>query len=313
MQTILGSGGVIGIELAKALPEYTTKIRLVSRNPQKINETDELFKADLTRHQEVMKAVEGSEIVYLTVGLPYNTKIWQQTWPVIMKNVIGACIAHQAKLVFFDNIYMYAPDKLDPITEELPINPKSKKGTIRAGLVHMIWAAVEKEGLNAVIARAADFYGPSIKDVSILTEVVFSPLSKGKKASWMGSPKFKHSFTYTPDAGKATALLGNSPEAYGETWHLPTAPNPFTGEEWVKTIAGEFGVKPRFQVASKPIVRIMGLFQPVMRELYEMLYQYDRDYVFSSDKFEKKFGMKPTPYMEGIKEIIRFDYQNPKS
>lgn len=308
MQTILGSGGAIGKELARALPGYTDQIRLVSRNPEKINKGDELFKADLVNPDEVMNAVEGSEVVYLTVGLPYKTKVWQQTWPVIMQNVISACIHHRAKLVFFDNIYMYAPDQLDPITEDLPIRPASKKGKVRAELVRMIWSAVEKEGLNALIARSADFYGPGIKDTSVLTEVVFNPLSKGKKANWLGSAKYKHSFTYTPDAGKATALLGNKPEAYGETWHLPTAKDPFTGREWVEQIAREMGIVPKLRVASKGIVRIIGIFNPVMKELVEMIYQYDRDYVFSSDKFEKKFGMKPTSYMDGIREVIASDY-----
>ena len=60
-QTILGAGGAIGIELAKALPTYTSDIRLVGRNPKKINSTDELFKADLSNRDEVLKAVEGSD------------------------------------------------------------------------------------------------------------------------------------------------------------------------------------------------------------------------------------------------------------
>jgi len=310
MQTILGSGGAIGKELARALPGYTEKIRLVGRNPEMVNKGDELFKADLLNPDEVMNAVEGSEVVYLTVGLPYKTKVWRKTWPVVMQNVIHACIHHQAKMVFFDNIYMYAPDQLDPITEDLPMRPASKKGKVRAELVRMIWTAVEKEGLTALIARSADFYGPGIKDTSLLTEVVFNPLSKGKKANWLGSAKYKHSFTYTPDAGKATALLGNSPEAYGETWHLPTAADPFTGREWVEQIAREMGVAPKLQLAPKGIVRIMGLFNPVMKELVEMIYQYDRDYVFSSDKFEKKFGLKPTSYTDGIRKIIASDYKN---
>ena len=313
MQTILGSGGAIGIELAKALPEYTKNIRLVSRNPQKVNETDETFQADLTQHRQVMDAVAGSEIVYLTVGIHYKTSVWQQTWPVIMRNVIDACIEHKAKLVFFDNIYMYDPSNLDPITEDLPINPSSTKGKVRAENVDMIWSAVKNDGLVALIARAADFYGPGLKDVSIMTELVFNTLSKGKKANWLGSKKYKHSFTYTPDAGKATALLGNSPEAYGEPWHLPTAKNPFTGEEWVNAVAKELGATPKIQVASRPIVSIMGLFNPIMKEVKEMLYQYDRNYVFNSDKFEKKFGMKATPYLEGIREIVMLDYKNSKS
>lgn len=100
MQTILGSGGAIGTELAKFLPEYTDKIRLVSRNPKSINGNEELFKADLQNQSEVDSAVKDSEIVYLTVGLQYNIKIWQSVWPKIMRNVIDACKKNNSKLVF---------------------------------------------------------------------------------------------------------------------------------------------------------------------------------------------------------------------
>ncbi len=309
MQTILGAGGAIGIELAKALPAYTNKIRLVSRNPKKVNETDELFRADTTKYEEVVKAVEGSEIVYLTVGLPYKTKLWQNTWPVIMKNVIEACSVNNAKLVFFDNIYLYAPEKLNPITEEHPVNPKSKKGKVRAAIVQMLWDAVKKEKIKALIARSADFYGPSIKGTSMLTEIVFKPLSEGKRSSWLGGTKYKHSFTYTVDAGRAVALLGNTSDAFGQTWHLPTAPDPFTGKEWIEEIAKMLGTMPKYLVLNKFFVRVIGLFVPIMKEMVEMMYQYNQHYVFNSDKFEKRFDFKPTSYIDGIKEIVKTDYQ----
>jgi len=308
MQTILGSGGAIGTELARVLPKYTNKIRLVSRNPEKVNDTDDLFRADLTKQDEVISAVKNSEVVYLTVGLPYNTKVWQTTWPVIMKNVIEACKANRSKLVFFDNIYMYDGSNLNPITEEHAINPSSKKGKVRMEIARMLLNAVNKGEIEALIARSADFYGPSVKNVSMLTETVLNPLSKAKKAQWIGSIKFKHSFTYTHDAAKATALLGNTPDAFGEVWHLPTAPNPYTAKQFIEIIAGMFGVKPKYQVANKFMLRIIGLFVPIMREMIEMAYQYDRDYVFSSEKFENKFGFEPTSYSEGIREILKKDY-----
>ncbi len=308
MQTILGSGGIIGIELAKELTKYTKSIRLVSRNPQKINPDDELFTADLTKTEEVLKATEGSETIYLTVGLKYSIKVWQNKWPVIVKNVIDACVKHKSKLVFFDNIYMYDKDYLNLMNEETPVNPPSKKGKVRAKIAQMVLNAGKEQGLQVLIARAADFYGPGIKGNSVLTETVFNNLKIGKKANWLGSIKYKHSFTYTPDAGKAVAMLGNDPDAYGQVWHLPTTSDPFTGKEWIESIAKELGVKPKYQVASKFMVRLLGLFVPVMRELVEMIYQYDRDYVFDSTKFETKFNFKPTPYLEGIKTIIKEDY-----
>src|SRR5690606_15950706 len=125
MQTILGAGGAIGVELAKALIQYTDLIRLVSRNPVRVNPSDELFQADLTNKEEVRQAVKGSSVVYLTVGFPYSAKVWQEVWPKTMRNTIDACKEHQAKLVFFDNIYMYDPGFLEGMNEETPINPPS--------------------------------------------------------------------------------------------------------------------------------------------------------------------------------------------
>ncbi len=308
MQTILGSGGAIGIELAKALTEYTTDIRLVSRNPVRVNPADELFSADLLNASEVEIAVKGSSIVYATVGFPYSLKVWQSSWPIFIENVIEACEKQGSKLVFFDNIYMYNPDFLNGMTEETPVLPSSKKGKVREEIANKILKEIEKGTLTALIARSADFYGPGIQNTSVLTETVFKPLSLGKKASWMSSVNYKHSYTYTPDAGRATALLGNSEDAFNQVWHLPTAANPMTGKEWIEAIASEMGVAPRYQVATKLIAKAMGLFVPVMREMPEMMYQYDRDYLFSSAKFEKRFDLRPLPYAEGIREIVKTDY-----
>ncbi len=133
MQTILGSGGAIGTELAKALPEYTDKIRLVSRNPVKVNEADELWSADLLDPTALFGAVEGSDIVYVTIGFPYKAKFWAKNWPPFMKNVIEACKKFDCKLVFFDNVYMYDPEHMAKMTEETPIRPVSKKGRVQCG------------------------------------------------------------------------------------------------------------------------------------------------------------------------------------
>jgi len=308
MQTILGSGGAIGTELAKALTAYTTNIRLVSRNLQKVNATDELMSADLLHPEAVKKAVTGSSVVYVTVGFPYSLKVWQESWPKFMENIITACKANNSKLVFFDNIYMYDKEHLNGMTEETPIHPPSKKGKIRAQIAQMIWHQVEAGELVALIARSADFYGPSIKQTSMLTEMVFKKLAAGQKANWLASVDHKHSFTYTPDAAKATALLGNTKDAYNQVWHLPTASNPYTGKKWIETIASEMGVKPKYQTAPRFLVRILGLFIPIMKEMVEMLYQYDRSYVFDSTKFEKRFGIAPTTYLEGIRTIIKTDH-----
>lgn len=309
MQTILGSGGPIGTELAKALKTYTNEIRLASRNPKKVNDSDELFLANLLNLEELKKAIQGSSVVYITIGFAYRYKEWAEKWPLFIKNVLDICAKENCKLVFFDNIYMYDAGSLNGMTEETPINPPSKKGSIRAEIAQMILDAMASGKVKALIARSADFYGPSIKESSLLTETVFKPLSQGKKANWLVSDRFLHSFTYTIDAGVATALLGNSEMAYGQVWHLPTTSTPYTGKQWIEHIASELNVLPKTQLAPKFLVKVLGLFNPIMKESVEMLYQYDRDYVFDSSKFEKTFDFIPTPYDLGIKKIIETDYK----
>ncbi len=297
LQTILGSGGVIGIPLAKELSKFTNKIRLVSRNPKKVNPDDELFAADLTESTQVDKAVQGSEIVYLTVGFEYNLKVWKEKWPKVMNNVIDACKKHHAKLVFFDNIYMYDPDFLNGMTEETPVKPPSKKGEVRAFILNMLLEAMKTGEITALIARAADFIGPKN---SLLSEMVYKDLKNGKKATWLADTVKIHNFTFTNDAACATALLGNTHEAYGQTWHLPTDRSPVTGKDWIDMFAKELKVKSKVSVMPVWMLGILGIFVPILKEFKEMAYQYDRDYLFDSSKFENKFGFKPTPPKESV-------------
>ncbi|MFZ0489627.1 MAG: NAD-dependent epimerase/dehydratase family protein [Salegentibacter sp.] len=310
-QTILGAGGAIGIELAKALREYTDDIRLVSRNPKTVNPGDELVSADLLNEPAVQKAVEGSAVVYLTAGLKYDRTVWKKKWPVIMSNVIKACVANKAKLVFFDNVYMYDKEFLSHMTEDTAVNPPSRKGKIRASIASTLMDATKKGELKALIARSADFYGPGI-NTSMLTETVIKPMQQGKRATWLGPLEYKHSFTYTPDAAKATAILGNSEEAYNQVWHLPTGANPPTAKEWIETIAAELEVKAKYVSLPSWMVKITGVFVPVMKEMPEMMYQYNRDYIFDSSKFEKAYGFRSTPYSVGIKEVVRAEKERQK-
>jgi nucleoside-diphosphate-sugar epimerase len=304
MQTILGSSGVIGNELAKALHKNHTKaIRLVSRNPKPVSTGNSVFTADLTDEKQTFDAVKGSEIAYLTVGIEYSAKIWQEKWPKIMGNVVKACIAHDTKLVFFDNVYSYGRVK-GWMTEETPYNPSSTKGEVRLKVINMMMDEVKKGNLNALIARAADFYGPNTP-LSFVNVMVFENYAKGKKAQWLVNDNVKHSFTYTPDAGKATAILGNTSTAYNQVWHLPTDSNALSGREIMEMAAKEFGIKPDYMTLKKWMIKMAGIFNPIVKESVELLYQSEYEYLFSSEKFEKKFGFVPTSYSEGIRETVK--------
>jgi nucleoside-diphosphate-sugar epimerase len=303
MQTILGAGGAIGTELAKALTPYTGEIRLAARTPKKINDSDLLLAANLTKREDVFTAVKGSEVVYLTVGLEYNIKVWREQWPPLMEHVIEACMEYGARLVFFDNVYAIGGNHVNHITENSPISPTSKKGEVRALLDRMILDKVSAGKLNAIIARSADFYG--VGNNMILIEVVYKNLAKNKKAQWLYTTKTKHSFTYTPDAGLATAILGNTPDACNQVWNLPTDRHTLTGEEWIDLFAREMGKPNKHRLMPAWMVKTASMFVPLFAELYEMRYQFDRDFFFDSSKFEKRFNFVPTTYQDGVRNIVR--------
>jgi nucleoside-diphosphate-sugar epimerase len=302
-QTILGSGGGIGVPLAMELKNFTDNIRLVSRNPKKVNDTDELFPVDVNDLTLIDKAIEGSEVVYVTIGFEYNLKVWQKTWPSFLQEVINSCIRHGSKLVFFDNIYMYSKNSVPFMTEDSATDPPSEKGKVRMKLRKMILEATEKNNLTALIARSADFYGPWNKN-SALTMMVADNLIKGKKAQVFGDPGKIHTYTYTPDAARATALLGNTPDAFNKEWHVPTTKEKLTNLQWIDLIAGELNTTAKIQKVPGLMISILGIFVPIMKEFPEMLYQYEQDYVFDSSKFEKRFGIFATPPEEGIKKLI---------
>lgn len=304
MQTILGSGGPVANHLARELKNYPGRIRLVSRNPHKVNETDELFPADLTNREMVSKAVAGSKVVYLTVGLPYNSKIWQRDWPVVMQNVIDACLEHQSRLVFFDNVYAYSPDEVCRMTEDSLKAPATRKGKVRAGLLNMIFSAIEAKGLQALVARSADFYGKDVKS-GFLNIGVIDKLKKGSKAMWQSDAGKIHSFTFVPDAAKAVAILGNTPEVFNQEWHLPTSAQKWTGKDFINQVALQLNVKPKYYILNKTMISLLAIFSTTIRELKEMQYQNDRDYFFDSSKFEKRFSFTPTSYEGGIKESLQ--------
>ncbi len=303
MQTILGANGTIGSVLAKELLVYTDKIRLVSRNPRKVNETDELFSADLSNPAIVEQAVAGSDVVYLVVGFDYNLKVWEEKWPRLMKATINSCIKNKARLVFFDNVYSYDINSIPHMTEESPYNPPSRKGAVRMQIAEMIMDEVKAGKLMALIARSADFYGPD-NDKSFVNEMVYKNFKKGMRANWFLDADKKHSFTFTPDAAKATALLGNTHDAYNTVWHLPTDRNTLTGREFIRLFSTEMKVANKLFVMPLWMIKAAGIFVPIMKEMPEMMYQYDRDYFFDSSKFEKRFNFKVTPYEEGVKLTV---------
>ena len=299
LHTILGANGTIATELIPVLQQNNQQIRLVSRNP-KLVEGAETVAANLLNAQDVMKAIAGSNVVYLLVGLEYNYKVWQRDWPVLMSNVIDACKAAKAKLIFFDNVYPYGIGKT-PFTEETQFAPVSRKGKLRAGIDTMLLNEMKSNELDVIITRAADFYGPRVTDKSAPGLLVFSRMKKKQTPQWFVNPNVLRTLSYTPDCAKAIYILSQHADAFNKTWILPAVNPPLTGKQFIAIAAKYMNGKTNVQVLPSWLLGLIGLFNPMMKEIHEMLYQDKYGYVLDSSKFEKVFNFVPTNYEEGIK------------
>lgn len=298
IHTILGAGGTIAGSLVGELRTRQLPIRLVSRHPAPM-EGATVMTGDLTDRDQTIRAVAGSSIVYLCAGLKYDYHIWRQQWPRIFDNTIEACQQTGARLIFFDNVYMYGRTE-GPMTEETPYDPSSRKGDLRARLATQLMSEVRKGNIVASIARSADFYGPGAAKTSVPDLLVFQRLMKGRRAQWLVNPDAVHSFTYVPDAARALALLATDDNSWNQVWHLPTASPAMTGAELIHRAAAILQRPARYQVLPAWMVRLGGLFDRTTAELHEMLYQYAFDYRFDSSKFERAYHFTPTSYDEGI-------------
>ena len=304
LHTILGAGGAIANELLPILMEAKQPTRIVARHPKQIIGVESVS-ADLSDADQTLEAVKGSSVVYLLVGLEYDYKVWAEKWPLVMTNTINACKATGAKLIFFDNVYMYGKVN-GKMTEDTAFNPCSKKGVLRAAIVQELLNEIKSGALTGLVARSADFYGTAATKTSVPNMLVFDNFSKGKKAQWLADAELPHSFTYIPDAGKALYLLAKDESAFNQTWHLPTCSNPLTGAQFIALAAEAMHQPNKFTVLSKFMIRLAGLFIKPIKESYEMIYQSDSSYVFDSSKFEKHFGYTPTSYEDGIKETAKY-------
>lgn len=302
--TILGGGGVVANELAKLLLGRKEEVRLISRSGHSIQGAI-THKADVAKLDQTVEAVKGSSVVFLCVGLKYDIRVWSEFWPVIMSNTLEACKRSGSRLVFFDNVYSYGR-VTGKMTESTSYNPSSKKGEVRAQIATKLMDEVKAGNLHAVIARAADFYGPYAGKVAVPNMLVFERLAEGNKPNILVNADKKHSYTYTLDIAQALYTMANSEGAYDQVWHLPTSPDPPTASEFVALAAREFGAGRGFTVLSRWMLKAAGLFDRNVYEIVEMLYQNEFDYIFDSSKFTNAFGNTATSYAEGVRETAEF-------
>jgi len=300
---ILGAGGAITHALLPELIRGKERIVLVSRSGCPVDGADTVS-ADVTDYKALSAAVPAGSVVYLLVGLPYDIRVWREQWPRIMDNVIRVCREKESLLVFFDNVYMYGRVE-GPMSEDTPHNPTSKKGEVRARIADQLMGELSSGRLQGVIARSADFYGPGAGQTGLPNLLIVQRLVGGKSAQWLGSPDRLHSLTYTTDCGRALPLLVADERAYNQVWHLPTAHPPIAIRRFVELAAAASGARPKVTTMPTVMLKLAGLFDRTLREISEMLYQNQYDYVFDSTKFENHFAFTPTSYEDGVVATVK--------
>ncbi len=304
MHVIFGTGP-LGQAVASELVARGESVRLVNRSGHLSAKLAgvEVVAGDLTEVDSARRAVNGATVVYHCAAGPYTN--WQGTLHRLMEGAIDAAASAGASLVYGDNLYTYMPSS-DPLTEETPERPRTRKGKVRKTVADLLRKAHEDGRVRAAIGRGSDFYGPGVLASAVGSEV-FGRLQQGKTPRVLGNPDQLHSFTYIEDFGRGLAVLASHPEALGQTWHIPNAPALST-REFAARASKAMGKVTKVQTTPAWMIRALGLFNPMMREVAEMLYEWEQPFVVDHQKFEKAFGKAfgaPTPIDRGILETAR--------
>lgn len=254
---------------------------------------------DVTDRDALAGALAGADVVFQCAQPAYHR--WVEEFPPFQQHVVDACERAGAVLVVVENLYGYGPSE-SPFTEGTPMRPTTRKGTVRAQMWDDLQAAHAAGRIRTAAVRASDFFGPGVL-LSSFGERFFGPLVAGKPAGVLGDPDTRHSVTYVPDLAEALVRVAEQPAAWGRAWHAPTAPA-VTQRELVALAARAASVAPRLRVVRPWMLRLAGLFQPGAKEMIEMLYEFDRDFVVDSSAFERAFGVAPTPLTDSVAATV---------
>jgi nucleoside-diphosphate-sugar epimerase len=253
---------------------------------------------DVLDGQAVLAAAQGADEILISIGFPYEGKIWRKAWPKAMSHFLAAGEATGARIVFIDNLYMYGPQR-EALREDMPLTDYCAKPAARAAITRLWMAAVAAGRVRFAALRAPDFYGPGVR-LSHLGDVGFGALAQGKAATLIAPPQTLHDFAYVPDIARAAMTLFDAPDdAYGQAWHVPCAPIQ-TPRALLALGAAALHVKLRVTAMPLWLLGPLGLFVPFLREVGEMRFQWDRPYHVDSQKFARRFWSDATPFEVGV-------------
>jgi nucleoside-diphosphate-sugar epimerase len=300
-RVVLGAAGGTGSAVVHELAASGSSVRAVARGGMAdAPEGVEQVAADVGTTEGARRACEGAAVVYHCAQPGYTQ--WPELFPPMTQAVIDGAAAAGAKLVFADNLYMYGPPD-GPMTEETPQRARGKKGRTRIEMAAAVLGAHADGRLRCTIGRSSDYHGPR-GTTSNVGENIMKPVVRGKRARWLGSLDQPHTLNYLEDMARALVTLGERDAADGQVWHLPAA-EPLTGRQFLALLFEAAGHPPKVGVASRPLIGIAGLFNPLLRELNETLYQFERPFVSDSSKFQGAFGpFEPTPHPEAVRRTV---------
>lgn len=308
LHVILGTGPV-GKSIARELVKLGKTVRMVNRSGKaaELPASVEVVKGDVYSAANVAELTKGAVTVYQCAQPAYYE--WAEKFPPLQAAVLEGVAKSGARLVVMENVYMYGDTNGRLITENLPYDVHTKKGKVRAAMSEALMAADKSGKVRVAIGRASDFIGP---EYYIGADQLIYPAIAGKTANAVGNLDVLHSFTFVPDIGKAMAILGTHDEAFGQVWHIPS-PAPLTQRQLAELVYKEAGQPVKVRGAGRMILSLLGLFNPNVREIVEMLYEFEKPFILDSSKFEKTFGMKATPIEQAVRETVAYFKSHPKS
>lgn len=294
----------MGASIMTSLLARGKRVRMVNRRGKPSLATGtpagvEFRATDLYQPDQAAAAAEGASHIYQAAQPEYTE--WPEKFPPLQKAILDAAEATRARLIVVENLYMYGDVNGQPIVETMPHRPSApRKGELRARLTAELMAAHQAGRVRVVMGRGADFFGPG--DM-VMGAQVFVPAVKGGTANGVGNLDLPHSFTYTRDFGEALVILGEHDDAFGQAWHVPTAPA-IPQRELIAMVYREAGQEPKMRGATTLMMRALGLFVPPLREMVEMMYEFNKPFILDSSKFTQRFGMTATPYADSVRETV---------
>ena len=301
LHVVFGTGP-LGLAVMRDLRRLGKHVRMINRSSRVRFEKDvqtEVGGVDAADPGRTREVCEGAAVVYHCIGLPYPR--WAEL-PSIASGILEGAASAGAKLVYADNLYAYGAVHR-PMTEDLPLNATTKKGRLRAGIAQSLMDAHNAGKLRVAIGRGSDFFGPFATDAAMMGTRVFGRALAGKAAQAIGDPDRLHTCTFIDDFGKALVTLGRRDEALGKAWHVPSVPAIAT-RSFVGKVYGEIGKHTKLSTIPRFAIALLGRFDENVRELQEMLYQFERDFVMDSSRFESTFGSQPTPLAQSIRQTL---------